>query len=236
MMKGSATPVVAPSVFLASILFGLMVVFALMAQALQPGQQQRRSSSESGFVLEQDIPKHFGHWQLVPSVSSVVVNPEVQEFLDRVYSQILTRTYINDQGYRIMLSMAYGEDQRGGLQAHRPEVCYPAQGFELISNEPVTLKTVMGDVEGRRLMTRLGGRAEPLTYWFNVGSKPVTGRIERRMEEIRLVMTGGAPDGLLFRVSSIDPDMQRGFEEQQRFVSELLSALPAATRRKISGL
>lgn len=235
-MKDSANQASSPSVFLASALFGLMVVFALMAQVLQPAQQQRRSSSASGFVLEQVVPKNFGRWQLVPSVSNVVANPEVQEFLDRFYSQILSRTYINDQGYRIMLSIAYGEDQRGGLQAHRPEVCYPAQGFELISNEPVTLKTVMGDIEGRRLMTRLGGRAEPLTYWFNVGSKPVTGRIERRMEEIRLVMTGGAPDGLLFRVSSIDPDPQRGFEEQQRFVSELLTALPAATRRKISGL
>lgn len=235
-MKDSAGQASSPSVFLATVLFGLMVVFALMAQVLQPAQQQRRSSSESGFVLEQVVPKNFGRWQLVPSVSNVVANPEVQEFLDRFYSQILSRTYINDQGYRIMLSIAYGEDQRGGLQAHRPEVCYPAQGFELISNEPVTLKTVLGDIEGRRLMTRLGSRAEPLTYWFNVGSKPVTGRIERRMEEIRLVMTGGAPDGLLFRVSSIDPVAQRGFEEQQRFVSELLTALPAATRRKISGL
>ena len=29
--------------------------------------------------------------------------------------------------------MAYGDDQRGGLQAHRPEVCYPAQGFKVTS-------------------------------------------------------------------------------------------------------
>lgn len=234
-MQVASTSAPAIGIRLAGVLCGLMVVFALLAQALQPGQQQRRSPA-SGFILEQEIPKNFGRWKLVPSVSSVVANPEVQEILDRVYSQVLSRTYINDQGYRIMLSMAYGEDQRGGLQAHRPEVCYPAQGFQLISNESVTLKTVQGDIDARRLMTRMGNRAEPLTYWFNVGTKPVAGRIERRMEEIRLVMTGGAPDGLLFRVSSIDPDMQRGFEEQQRFVSDLLTALPAATRRKISGL
>jgi EpsI family protein len=39
--------------------------------------------------------------------------------------------YVNASGYRIMLSLAYGSDQRGALQAHKPEVRYPAQGFTL---------------------------------------------------------------------------------------------------------
>ena len=38
--------------------------------------------------------------------------------------------------------MAYGDDQRGGLQAHRPEVCYPAQGFKLGKVEDGTLANV----------------------------------------------------------------------------------------------
>lgn len=48
-----------------------------------------------------------------------VVNPQTQELLDKLYSQILTRTYVNAKGYRIMLSLAYGSDQRGALQAHK---------------------------------------------------------------------------------------------------------------------
>ena len=221
---------------LALVLFVLMAGVALLAHWLQPGEQQRRSEPGTGFVLEQAIPKTFGPWRLVPTTVNVVANPEVQEILDRVYSQILGRTYVNDAGYRIMLSMAYGEDQRGGLQAHRPEVCYPAQGFALLSNDSAQVTTVLGPVAARRLVTRLGSRNEPITYWFNVGDKPVGGRLERRMEEIRLVMTGAVPDVLLFRVSSVDTDAQRAFEEQQRFVSDLLAALPAHTRKKISGL
>ena len=50
-----------------------------------------------------------------------------------------------------MLSMAYGDDQRGGLQAHRPEVCYPAQGFKLGKVEDGSLSTSFGNIEVRRL-------------------------------------------------------------------------------------
>jgi EpsI family protein len=221
---------------LALLLFALMAGASLLAHWLQPSELQRRAQPGTGFVLEEAIPKAFGSWRLVPTTVNVVTNPEVQEILDRVYSQILSRTYVNNAGYRIMLSMAYGEDQRGGLQAHRPEVCYPAQGFALLSNEAAQVTTVLGPIAARRLVTRLGTRNEPITYWFNVGDRPIAGRLERRMEEIRLVMTGAVPDGLLFRVSSVDADAQRAFDEQQRFVSDLLAALPAPARKKIGGL
>jgi EpsI family protein len=221
---------------LSGLLFCLMLLTALLAHDLQPSQLQLRSEPGKSFILEQEIPKEFGTWKQVASVSNVIANPEIQEILDRIYSQILTRTYVNAQGYRIMLSVAYGEDQRGELQAHRPEVCYPAQGFELTSNEQISLKTSHGSINARRLMTHQGQRFEPITYWFNVGDKPLTGRLERRVEEVRLVLTGAAPDGMLFRVSSIDPDTQRGFDQQLNFISELLSAVSVSTRRKISGL
>ena len=60
-----------------------------------------------------------------------MVNPQTQELLDKLYSEVLTRVYVNASGYRIMRSLAYGFDQRGAMQAHMPEVCYPAQGFIL---------------------------------------------------------------------------------------------------------
>src|SRR5690349_2204105 len=72
--------------------------------------------------LEAMVPKGFGEWTELLEQNVQVVNPQTKELLDKLYSQLLTRTYVNKQGYRIMLSMAYGDDQRGGLQAHRPEV------------------------------------------------------------------------------------------------------------------
>jgi EpsI family protein len=135
-----------------------------------------------------------------------------------------------------MLSLAYGDDQRGALQAHKPEVCYPAQGFTLHKNELGQLSTPYGNIEVRRLSTTLGQRSEPVTYWFTVGDKAIQSALEKRLVEIRLGLTGQIPDGLLFRVSSIDNDTRRGFEMQQRFAADLLANVPPPTRKRLSGL
>jgi hypothetical protein len=44
------------------------------------------------------------------------------------------------------------------------------------------------------------------------------------------------PDGLLFRVSSIDPEVPRAFTLHDAFVADLLKALSPVDRRRLSGL
>ena len=190
----------------------------------------------NGLVLETTVPTDFGEWRELREPSAQVVNPQTKELLDRIYSQLLTRTYVNRDGYRIMLSMAYGDDQRGGLQAHRPEVCYPAQGFQVHKTEDGTLVTRYGNIDVRRLDTSLGARNEPVTYWLTVGDQVVKNKFDKRLAQIRLGLTGQIPDGLLFRISSIDNDSKRAFEMQQRFAAEMVSSLPAVARRQLSGL
>jgi EpsI family protein len=216
------------------IMVGLMCGATIAGIAGRPGA----TAAQRGAVirLETAVPKGFGDWTELPSQVAQVVNPQTQELLDKLYSQLLTRTYVNKDGYRIMLSMAYGDDQRGGLQAHRPEVCYPAQGFILGKVEDGALATSFGNIEVRRLMTSLGPRNEPVTYWLTVGDHVIRNSVEKRMVEIRLSLTGQIPDGLLFRISSIDPDPARAFAMQQQFAAELMAAVPAETRRQLSGL
>lgn len=217
-----------------------LTLFALMCIASAAGFAMRPSSSAAAkghaLSLEEMVPKSFADWTELPDRGVQVVNPQTQELLDKLYSQLLTRTYVNKQGYRIMLSMAYGDDQRGGLQAHRPEVCYPAQGFKLGTIEDGPLATAYGNIDVRRLSTSLGPRNEPVTYWLTVGDRIIKSAMEKRIEEIRLGLTGQIPDGLLFRVSSIDADTARGFAMQQKFTADMMSAVPTETRRQLSGL
>jgi EpsI family protein len=187
-------------------------------------------------VLEDTVPKQFGEWRLVPDAGNTVVNPQTKELLDKLYSQILSRTYVNASGYRVMLSLAYGDDQRGDLAAHKPEVCYPAQGFALHSNQEVQLATPFGNIAARRLTTSLGARLEPVTYWFTVGDTAVKNKLQQRMVEVKLGLTGQIPDGLLFRVSSIDPASAKAFAMQDAFVADLLKASTAQSRLRLSGL
>jgi EpsI family protein len=104
-------------------------------------------------TLETAVPKGFGEWSEIPEQAVRVVNPQVDQFIKLLYSQTLSRTYVNRDGYRIMLSLAYGDDQRGGLQAHRPEVCYPAQGFTVEWMQDGTLSTSLGAISVRRIQT-----------------------------------------------------------------------------------
>ena len=221
------------TIYTAVTLAALMCVASAAGFAMRPGA----SAAEKGHAisLETMVPKRFADWVELPG-GAQVVNPQTQELLDKLYSQLLTRTYVNKDGYRIMLSLAYGDDQRGGLQAHRPEICYPAQGFKLGSTQDGALPTPFGSIEVRRLSTSLGQRNEPVTYWLTVGDRVIKSTLEKRIEEIRLGLTGQIPDGLLFRVSSIDADAARGFSMQQKFTADMMSSVPAETRRQLSGL
>ena len=215
-------------------LAALMCFASVAGWAARPGT--KAVDKGQAITLDTAVPKRFGDWAELPNQSAQVVNPQTEELLKSIYSQILTRTYVNTAGYRIMLSMAYGDDQRGGLQAHRPEVCYPAQGFKLGKVEDGGLLTSYGNIEVRRLTTTLGNRNEPVTYWLTVGDRVIKSKFEKRVEEIRLGFTGQIPDGLLFRVSSIDTDAGRAFDVQKQFVSDMMAAVPGKTRQQLSGI
>ena len=214
------------------ILAALMCGAAIAGVAGKP----TRKKGDDVIKLETAVPRQFAGWTEVLGQSGQVVNPQTQELLDKLYSQILTRTYVNKDGYRIMLSLAYGDDQRGGLQAHRPEVCYPAQGFKVLSLHDGALATSYGQIDVRRLTTTMGARDEPVTYWLTVGDHVIRNKFDKRMMEFRLAFTGQIPDGLLFRISSIDKDPKRAFAIQQQFAADLMGAVPADTRRQLSGI
>lgn len=212
----------------------LMITAAVLAVVMRP--KPRDASLPPAIVLEEAVPKSFGGWREIPSAMVQVVNPQTQELLDKLYSQTLSRTYVNAQGYRVMLSLAYGDDQRGGLQAHMPEVCYPAQGFALGGISEHRIKTAWGVIPAKRVLTNLGARHEPITYWFAMGDRAVASGWEKRLVEIRFGLTGQVPDGLLFRVSSIDLNSDVAFVQHEAFVQSLLQALPSERRAQLTGL
>jgi EpsI family protein len=196
------------------------------------------SGSDPAFQLERIIPSTFGTWKVVQQPSLQLVNPQTQELLDKLYSQLLTRVYVDEKGYRIMLSIAYGDDQRGGLQAHMPDVCYPAQGFKLLSRERADVGTAFGPIPSRRVNASLGTRIEPVTYWFNFGSQALASDSpwERRMIEFRFGLSGKVPNGILVRVSSIDGDTHGAYRQHDRFIQDLVMALAPVDRGRIAGV
>ena len=94
-----------------------MLMAASLALALTP--RLKMADQEQKIDLETMIPRLFGKWRQQDALESLVISPDLKNELDRIYSQTLTRNYINDQGERVMLSIAYGSDlNRPGFPRH----------------------------------------------------------------------------------------------------------------------
>ncbi len=220
---------------LAVVLLLLMLGSAVAAAVMQP--RIRLSEELGALALEDAVPRAFGEWQIDRRGPAQVVNPQQQEALAKIYSQTLSRVYVNKRGDRVMLSIAYGGDQRDAMQVHYPEVCYPAQGFTVHSNHDGVAGTALGEIPVRRLETSLGRqRPEPVTYWTTVGERAVRGDSAKKFAEMSYGLRGRVPDGLLVRTSTIDPDSAQAFRVQDRFIADFVAALPARHAARFSGL
>ena len=218
----------------AAIVLVSAVCTAALAGALVP--TIRVADTRPKTPLSELVPASFGEWVEDRSMPVVLPAPDVQANLNKVYNQVLARTYVNKQGYRIMLSVAYGGDQSDGMQVHRPEVCYPAQGFEVQRVWADDVQLADRSIPVTRATTRLGPRIEPLTYWIINGEQVIRPGFGARLVQLQYTMRGKIPDGMLVRVSSIDPETKRAFEMQDRFSRDMALALDPAFRIRIVGL
>lgn len=176
--------------------------------------------------FEAIVPAAFGDWRIDPDVVQVAPAPDVQANLDRLYRQIVSRTYVNGQGERMMLTIAHGGDQSDALKAHRQEACYAAQGFEIRSLGHGELSAAGRTIPVTRMHAVRGDRSEPVTYWFTMGDRVVLGRAERLRVQVENGLAGRIPDGLLVRVSSLSNDAPRAYAAQRSFVAALMGATP----------
>lgn len=212
---------------------GLMFAAAIAAVAARPGA--RVAGLVPALSLAALIPVQFGDWREERQPVLEVVNPQRQAAIDAAYDQTLERIFVNPDGYRIMLALAYGSDHRGSSRTHEPEFCYPGAGFVVHSREVLRLETPFGEIPVRRLLASKGPRVEPVTYWIKVGDKAVMPS-QSKLVELGYILTGRIPDGLLFRVSSIDTDQIRANRMHEQFINQLLQAVPSADRQRLSGL
>jgi len=85
------------------------------------------------------------------------------------------------------------------------------------------------------LMSKLGQRHEPITYWLVVGDRVTLSRTDQKLTQFRLGLKGLIPDGLLVRVSSIDADMARGHQIQAQFLADMAGAFSESARDRVFG-
>ncbi|MGB9128484.1 MAG: exosortase-associated protein EpsI, B-type [Thiobacillus sp.] len=217
------------------LVIGLCMLGAAgMALALRPSA--KLVDAVSPIDLETLIPAKFSGWKVDETIATLMISPELKKAVEETYSQTLSRTYINREGKRIMLSVAYGGTHGEGMQLHRPENCYPSQGFQVVKDtQAVIMRTQYGDLPIKRLVAAQGARNEPITYWAVVGEQHTQFGWRMKLAQMRYTLTGVIPDGMLVRVSSIDRDEAGAYDNQTDFIRSMLAAMRATERERITG-
>lgn len=182
------------------------------------------------------VPESFGEWSELKDLPMVVADPEMQKSIDEIYNQTLNRTYINQDGRRIMLAIAYGVDQSDSMQAHRPEQCYPAQGFQIKKIRKSVIRVSGVNLPVKILTTQMGAsRQEFVLYWILVGDKATSGGLDRKIHQLSYGLKGEVPDGLLFRISSIGKIEKDELDLQRNFLKSFFSGLDSSSKLKLIG-
>ncbi len=209
----------------------VMLSIALLAAWGKP--QHRAKNEQARLDLNHLFAKQFGTWRL-DDINSAFVRP-TKTATYRMYDQVLERTYVNALGQRVMLSVAFGSEQSSSLQLHRPEICYRANGFEVRDVKPGTTQSTGRQWAVTRLVATMPDRSEPVTYWTVLGGEVVEDAQSFRWRQWRFALQRELIDGLLVRVSSIEPATPAAFALHDAFIAAMLGAMAPVERDKVIG-
>lgn len=186
--------------------------------------------------LEQIAPAAFSTWTS-RDVTDLVA-PKVEGSLEsRLYDQTLERIYTDSaSGAELMLLVAHGDTQSNELQLHRPEVCYPAFGFEISSSRQFPLRLGADALlPVRSLVADAPGRRETIVYWTRLGEFLPTNESEQRIDRIKTALHGVVSDGLLARFSLVGDDPASAAQTIEGFIGSFVRAVAPAHRPAFVG-
>ncbi len=193
---------------------GLMVLTALATARLNPQAEIAGAAPD----LEAMLPEEFGAWRRV-ELSQAVLPAETELGPGEAAAY---RAYQDDLGRVVTLVAAYGPPLGDSVRLHRPEKCYAAQGFEILSRSG-------GDIEMRgrsipivNLDTQSPSRREAVTYWLRDGDNFSTRSSDSGWR--RLKSRAGPADGALLRISTIYGESPQ-FDLHQEFLKDFSGAL-----------
>lgn len=193
-----------------------------------------------GEAMKSIIPPRFDEWGQGENGGDIVLPETPGSLASRLYNDRVARTYRrgpDEQPEDVMLLAAYGAAQSDVLQLHRPEVCYPAVGFVIVTRRLFDLPVAEGvTVPAVMLAAKSGGRIEDVVYFTRLGEALPQTASDQRWARLKTAMQGYVGDGVLVRASMVrsDPDVE-GFATLTRFMAEMILATKAPDRAALIG-
>lgn len=176
------------------------------------------------------IPERIGGWRSRKTAELVL--PALDEG-DKLYENLETRIYEGRGLPAMMVLVAYSSVQQNDIQVHRPEVCYPAAGYPIVSSENSMITFGRKPIEAREVVANRGGLFERVIYWVRVGDQFPTTWIDQRLAMAAANLKGTIPDGVLVRVSTLEEPGSSTSSDLKTFIDAFLRASPPGFRNSI---
>ncbi|WP_439570551.1 exosortase C-terminal domain/associated protein EpsI, partial [Methylibium sp.] len=139
-------------------------------------------------------------------------------------------------GEQIRRAVAYTRQQSQEVKGHRPEVCYTAVGFEVLSLDPARLDVAAAGtppVDGMRMVARSVHHTEAVSYWIRMGSIYSQNAVDTRLHLLAEGLQGRLRDGALVRASRViaDPgEAPAAYPQIDGFLAAFAAALTPEAR------
>lgn len=216
------------------VMGGASLAAAGAAYALKPRREVRLlpDGEEVGSL----VPMQVANWSAQDIGDPYALNQE-GSLAARLYNQMVSRLYLNaGSGAQVMVLLAYGAKQNDDLQLHRPEVCYPAFGYDLRENKADRLTLSGGAVIPiRRLIAEREDESQYIAYWSRLGEFLPQDGGEQRTARFRNALQGIVPDGMLCRFSMAARSPADAWAALDGLVGDLLTATRADRRAVFIG-
>ncbi|MCB2112111.1 MAG: EpsI family protein [Parvularculaceae bacterium] len=175
------------------------------------------------------LPDAFGAWRRI-GLSDAVLPAETAL---REGEAVAYRAYRDDLGRTVTLVVAYGPPLGDSVRLHRPEKCYVAQGYDILSKSRASMSAAGRPITIVNLDTKSAARREAVSYWLRNGDI-FTGRAGE--SAFRRFQNGlsGPLDGALVRVSTINAQSPQ-FDLNRAFLADFANALSPDARALLLG-
>ena len=151
------------------ILLALMVAASGLAFALRP--THKIADQGPKIDLEAMIPRSFGEWHEEKQASAQIVDPQQKELLDKIYSQLLTRTYVNPMATMSCFQSPMAATKAIPCRCTSRRCVTRRKASHCRRKEASALATAHGTIPATCILTNLGPRVEPVTV-LDHGRRP----------------------------------------------------------------
>ncbi len=205
----------------------VLVVGALVLPALALARWAVATSAVGLEQAEVTIPTELGEWEVVED------RPLDEDALSVIEPDAYTlRLYVAPDRHPVWVYVGIYIGRSGtGRGHHDPEVCYPAQGWEILGSRSVPV-AVVGDetLQAKQLAVHQGTLEETVVYWFQPADRwPVSDAPEQIAQLVDAVR--GRPQYAFVRLSAIGDERQVLDD-----VMELASVIARPIRGDVEGL